>query len=61
MFVLFEKGEQEALRKACGIVGTNVLALLSDQHLATTPTEYGGAERGFRFPNDPLVLAFPSV
>jgi len=43
--------EQEALRRACWIVGTNVLdaAILSDQHLVTTYKEQGGVERGFRF------------
>jgi len=51
--------EQEALRKACWIVGTNVLnpAILSDQHLITTYKEQGGVERGFRFLKDPLFLA----
>jgi transposase len=51
--------EQEAARKACWIVGTNVLdlALLSDQQLVTTYKEQGGVERGFRFLKDPLFLA----
>jgi transposase len=51
--------EQEALRKACWIVGTNILdpALLSDQHLVTTYKDQGGVERGFRFLKDPLFLA----
>ena len=51
--------EQEALRKACWIVGTNVLdpAVLSDQQLVTTYKEQGGAERGFRFLKAPLFLA----
>jgi transposase len=50
--------EQEALRKACWIVGTNVLdaAILSDQHLVTTYKEQGGVERGFRFLKEPLFL-----
>jgi transposase len=54
-----ERVEQEALRKACWIVGTNVLApaILSDQHLVTTYKEQGGVERGFRFLKDPLFLA----
>jgi transposase len=54
-----EQVEQEALRKACWIVGTNVLdpAVLSDQQLVTTYKEQGGAERGFRFLKDPLFLA----
>jgi transposase len=51
--------DQEALRKACWIVGTNVLepAMLSDQALVTTYKEQGGVERGFRFLKDPLFLA----
>ncbi len=51
--------EQEAWRKACFIVGTNVLdpAVLSDQELVTTYKEQGGVERGFRFLKDPLFLA----
>jgi transposase len=51
--------DQEAARKACWIVGTNVfdLALLSDQQLVTTYKEQGGVERGFRFLKDPLFLA----
>jgi transposase len=54
-----EQVEQEALRKACWIVGTNVLdpAVLSDEQLVTTYKEQGGAERGFRFLKDPLFLA----
>jgi transposase len=51
--------EQEAFRKACWIVGTNILetAELSDQALTTTYKEQGGVERGFRFLKDPLFLA----
>ncbi len=54
-----EQVAQEALRKACWIVGTNVLdsLVLSDQHLATTYKDQGGVERGFRFLKDPLFLA----
>ncbi len=54
-----ERVEQEALRKACWIVGTNVLdpAVLSDQQLVTTYKDQGGVERGFRFLKDPLFLA----
>lgn len=54
-----EQVDQEAVRKACWIVGTNVLdlALLSDQQLVTTYKEQGGVERGFRFLKDPLFLA----
>jgi transposase len=51
--------DQAAFRKACWIVGTNVLdpAKLSDQALVTTYKEQGGVERGFRFLKDPLFLA----
>ncbi len=51
--------EQEARRKACFIVATNVLdsAVLSDQELVTTYKEQGSVERGFRFLKDPLFLA----
>ncbi|HEY1352417.1 MAG TPA: IS1634 family transposase [Ktedonobacteraceae bacterium] len=51
--------EHEALRKACGIVGTTILSTqeLTDQELAATYKEQGGVEHGFRFLNDPLFLA----
>jgi len=54
-----EQVDQEAVRKACWIVGTNVLdpTVLSDQQLITTYKEQGGVERGFRFLKDPLFLA----
>src|SRR6266704_4850207 len=50
-----EQVDQEAVRKACWIVGTNVLdpTVLSDQQLITTYKEQGGVERGFRFLKDP--------
>src|SRR5712692_6391888 len=50
---------QEVLRKACWIVGTNVLepAALSDEALIGTYKDQGGVERGFRFLKDPLFLA----
>jgi transposase len=50
---------QEVVRKACWIVGTNVLepTALSDQALIGTYKEQGGVERGFRFLKDPLFLA----
>ena len=50
---------QEVLRKACWIVGTNVLepTVLSDQKLISTYKDQGGVERGFRFLKDPLFLA----
>jgi transposase len=51
--------EQEARRKACFIVATNVLdsAVLSDQEVVTTYKDQGGVERGFRFLKDPVFLA----
>jgi transposase len=51
--------EEETARKACWIIGTNVLemAVLSDQQLVTMYKEQGGVERGFRFLKDPLFLA----
>jgi transposase len=54
-----EQVAQEAFRKACWIVGTNVLepTVLSDEQLIATYKGQGGAERGFRFLKDPLFLA----
>lgn len=54
--------EQEARRKACFIVATNVLdaAVLTAQEVVTLYKDQGGVERGFRFLKDPLFLA-PSV
>jgi transposase len=54
-----EQVEREALRKACWMVGTNVLeqARLSEQQLIGTYKDQGGTERGFRFLKDPLFLA----
>ena len=51
--------DEEALRKACFIVGTNELEseALSDHELVTTYKDQGGVERGFRFLKDPLFLA----
>jgi len=51
--------QQEAFRKACWIVGTNILETteLSDEALTTTYKDQGGVERGFRFLKDPLFLA----
>jgi transposase len=51
--------DEEALRKACFIVGTNELEneVLSDQELVRTYKDQGGVERGFRFLKDPLFLA----
>ena len=57
--VNFHQVVQEVLRKACWIVGSNVLepAGLSDQNLIGTYKDQGGVERGFRFLKDPLFLA----
>jgi transposase len=57
--VNFPQVMQEVLRKACWIVGTNVLesTTLSDQALIGTYKDQGGVERGFRFLKDPLFLA----
>ena len=54
-----QRVDEEALRKACFIVGTNELEseALSDHELVTTYKEQGGVERGFRFLKDPLFLA----
>jgi len=54
-----ERVAQEAFRRACWIVGTNVLepTVLADQQLIATYKGQGGAERGFRFLKDPLFLA----
>lgn len=54
-----EQVEQEAFRKACWIIGTNILeeAERSSQELTTIYKEQGGVERGFRFLKDPLFLA----
>ncbi len=54
-----DRVDEEALWKACFIVGTNLLdtAALSNQALVTTYKEQGGVERGFRFLKDPLFLA----
>jgi len=54
-----QRVDEEVSRKACFIVGTNVLDLkaLADQELVTIYKEQGGVERGFRFLKDPLFLA----
>ena len=54
-----EQVEQEARRRACFIVATNILdpAVLSDQEVVTTYKDQGSVERGFRFLKDPLFLA----
>jgi transposase len=51
--------DEETVRKACFIVGTNELEseALSDHELVTTYKDQGGVERGFRFLKDPLFLA----
>jgi transposase len=57
--VLPEQVAQEAARRACFIVGTNLLdaAALPDQTLIHTYLAQGSVERGFRFLKDPLFLA----
>jgi transposase len=54
-----EQVAQQAFRKACWIVGTNVLepTTLSDPDLIATYKGQGSPERGFRFLKDPLFLA----
>jgi transposase len=51
--------EQEARRKACFIVATNVLdeSTLSEQEVVSTYKDQGGVECAFRFLKDPLFLA----
>lgn len=51
--------QAEWRRRACFIVGTNILdsTVLSDGALAKTYKEQGGVERGFGFLKDPLFLA----
>ena len=51
--------EAEWRRRACFIVGTNILdsAVLSDEALAKTYKEQGSVERGFGFLKDPMFLA----
>ena len=46
-----EQVTQEDFRKACWIVGTNILepTALSDHDLIATYKGQGGAERGFRY------------
>jgi transposase len=55
--------EQEAWRRACWIVGTNILetAELSDHALTTTYKEQGGVERGFVFSKTPCSWLPPSL
>jgi transposase len=57
--VNYLRAMQEVLRKACWIVGTNVLepTALSDQQLMAAYKDQGGVERGFHFLKDPLFLA----
>lgn len=54
-----ERLAEEGRRRACFIVGTNLLdpAQLSDEELIGTYKQQGGVERGFRFLKDPLFLA----
>jgi transposase len=55
--------EQEARRKACFIVATNVLdsAVLSEQEVVITYKDQGGGERGFCFLRISLVSGFLRV
>jgi transposase len=54
-----EQVRQEAFRKACWIVGTNILepTVLADEQLIATYKGQSRAQRGFRFLKDPLFLA----
>ena len=54
-----ERLAEEGRRRACFIVGTNILdpAQLSDEGLIGTYKQQDGVERGFRFLKDPLFLA----
>jgi transposase len=54
-----ERLAEESRRRACFIVGTNVLepAHLADEELISTYKQQGSVERGFRFLKDPLFLA----
>jgi transposase len=54
-----ERLREEEHRRACFIVGTNVLeaSQLSDEELISTYKQQGSVERGFRFLKDPLFLA----
>ncbi len=54
-----EGAEAEWRRRACFIIGTNVLdaSVLSDEDVAAIYKEQGGVERGFGFLKDPLFLA----
>jgi transposase len=54
-----ERLAAEERRRACFIVGTNILdpAQLSDEELIGTYKQQGSVERGFRFLKDPLFLA----
>jgi transposase len=50
---------EEERRRACFIVGTNILeaSQLSDEELISTYKQQGSVERGFRFLKDPLFFA----
>jgi transposase len=54
-----ERITEEEHRRACFIVGTNILeaSQLSDEELIGTYKQQGSVERGFRFLKDPLFLA----
>jgi transposase len=54
-----ERLSEEERRRACFIIGTNVLeaSQLADEELIRTYKQQGSVERGFRFLKDPLFLA----
>ena len=54
-----DRVDREAQRRACVIIGTNIMdpAVLSDTAVITTYLRQGSVERGFRFLKDPLFLA----
>jgi transposase len=54
-----ERVLEEGRRRACFIVGTNILdpAQLSDEELIGTYKQQGSVERGIRFLKDPVFLA----
>lgn len=58
-----ERGEQEAQRQVCFIVGTNRLdpAQLSAEELVATYKDQGSVERGFRFRECPALPGFLCV
>ncbi len=57
--VVEERARQEWRRRACYIVGTNILdpEILSEEEIVATYKGQASVERGFRFLKDPLFLA----